>query len=206
MRLLTSLPNNFPGKSRRAMTLVEILIVVSVLGMLSLAMFNALSVGLRVWKKAQAVHIEEDIVIFFDKLTADVHNVYLYSKIHFEGDFHAFAFPAMVRIQVEDSNKQPVWNEQMGKIKYSYDVNRHAILRWQADYGQALKGLYDEPQILMKGVKALRFHYLYITDEGEKWSDTILEGVMAGIDVEVVLEEAFKERVIRKSINVPLGM
>ncbi len=206
MSFLAFLKNNYFKKSRRAMTLVEILIVVSVLGMLSLAMFNALSVGLRVWKKAQAVHIEEDIVILFDKLTTDLHNVYLYSKIDFEGNLHAFAFPAMVRIQVEDPNKEPVWDEQMGKIEYNYDISRHAILRRQADYGQALKGMYDEPQVLIEGVKALRFHYLYITDEGEKWSDTILEGLMAGVDVEVVFEEAFRERVIRKSINIPLGM
>lgn len=205
MSVPTFLNNNRTMKSR-GMTLVEILIVVSILGMLSLALFNALSVGLRVWKKAQEVHAEEDIVILFDKLTADLHNVYLYSKIHFEGGFHSFAFPALVRVQVEDQNKEPAWDEQMGKIEYSYDGSRHAILRRQADYGQALKGTYDEPRVLMSGVKALRFHYLYSTDEGEKWSDVILEGVIAGVDVEVVFEEAFKERVIRKSINIPLGM
>ncbi len=191
--------------SSKGMTLIEIMIVISIMSMLSLAIYNSLSVGIRVWKKSQEVHVEGDIAIFLDKLTDDLHNAYLYSRIPFEGSSNHFAFPAVVSTAPEKEDEAD-YSDEMGKVEYTYDVPRHAIVKREANYGQALKGLYGQPRILVTGVDRLSFQYLYRTDDGEKWSDQILDGVISGIDVEVVFTDSMGERKIKKSIDMPLGM
>lgn len=191
-------------RTQKAMTLMEILIVISIMGMLSLALYNALSIGIRVWKKSQEIHAEEDLAIFFDKLTQDLHNAYFYSKISFEGGTDYFAFPALVSVQRYDGEEG--YSDEMGKVEYRFDVAHHAIIRRQADYGQALKKIYGAPRVVSSQISRLSFQYLYRTDDGEKWSSQILDGVIAGIDVEVVLKDSLGERKIRKSIDMPLGM
>ena len=82
--------------SRRAMTLMEILIVVSLIAMMSVAIFNALSNGMKIWKRSQQMVIEEDIAVFFDKIAHDIRNAFVFSQFRFEGDELRFAFPTMV--------------------------------------------------------------------------------------------------------------
>ena len=48
--------------SKRGMTLIEILLVISLISMVSLGIYNALSNGIAIFQRHRQVVIEEDIV------------------------------------------------------------------------------------------------------------------------------------------------
>lgn len=78
--------SNCPCKFfRRAFTLIEMLIVASLLSVTGLAVYHAIANGVRVWEYSRRYSSQEDAVIFFEKITADLQNAYQYSLISFDG-------------------------------------------------------------------------------------------------------------------------
>lgn len=183
------------------MTLIEILIVVSLISMLSLALYNAFSNGIRVWDKSQRLVVEEDIAIFFDKLSRDLRNTYSYSKINFVGADHRFTFPSRV-LTLRGLQSGHDYIEQLGSVEYFYDFNEDAIFRRQANYGQSLSDQFDRPQLLVSSVDHLKFRYFYLTDDGEIFSLDALEGLPIGIEIEVQFSDNQGQRIVRKFIDI----
>ncbi|VAW18715.1 hypothetical protein MNBD_BACTEROID05-1166 [hydrothermal vent metagenome] len=193
--------------SREGMTLVEILLVVALIGILNVAIYYCLSSGLNVWKRSQGLVIEEDISIFFEKLTEDLRNKVRYSGIPTEGYEYKFSFPSVV-YTLQDSQKKNSSDQfvnRLGRVEYYYDILDKGIYRRQANYGQALEGYYQPARKIVSSVRQLRFRYYYFTDDGEFWSDSVLDVFPLGVKVEVEMLEKGKKRKMSKFIEVPFG-
>jgi prepilin-type N-terminal cleavage/methylation domain-containing protein len=185
------------------MTLIEVLIVVSILTMLGVVLYNSLSLGLKVWKKTQQVNTVEDLTIFFDKFTQDIHNILSHEKLILDGAEGRFIFPTIVRVSMGNDEEDIV--DQIGQVEYSFDLLRHAIIRKQASYGQAQRHEFSSDRVLVSGVSQFHLKYIYITDKGERITDVPIDGIPSFIEVEVVFSDALGKRSINKTVTVPAG-
>lgn len=199
----------FPlSSSKQGMTLMEVLIVISLISMISVAIYGALSNGINVWEKSNQLVVEEDVAIFFDKIAVDLHNAFLYSKIQFEGNEFRFSFPTVVYTQADSMSgiSQDKYVYQIGEVEYYFNLLDKNIYRRQANYSQALSEQFGPPQLLVNSVERLNFRYFYITDEGELLTDSVFEVLPAGIEIEVEFMDSEQNKIMRKIIDVPVGI
>ena len=189
------------------MTLMEILLVVSLVSMVSVALYKVLSQGLRVWERSQQFVAEEDIAIFFEKITADLRNSYVFSKNRFEGTENKFIFPTIVRVAVDAPRGvgHGELADQIGRVEYFYDGQHRAIYKRTANYSRALRNTFDTPQFVAGLVDRLTFRYLYLTDNGELFSSKVLDVIPAGVDVEVLFSDKNGQRSMHKFVEIPIG-
>ena len=193
--------------AKKGMTLMEILIVMSLLALVSLAIYHSLSNGIRVWERNRELVVEEDVVIFFDKLTQDLRNTYFYSKINFKGDEFRFSFPTIVYTPADKRSNIPEGEfiEQMGRVEYYYDFNDNTLYRRQANYSQALNERFGRPRALVTSVDRIKFRYHYITDEEEIYTPEILDVLPSGVEVEVEFSDNQGQKMMRKFVDIPIG-
>ena len=188
----------------RAMTLIEITIVVGLITIISVALYNGLSNGLRVWKYSQQLRTEEDIALFFEKISHDLRNSLLYSQMPFKSDFYSFSFPAIVRAIVDSKSGQEA-TDTIGMVEYSFDVGKKCIVRKQADYGQALGSEFDPAQTLVSAVDGIKFAFIYVTEKDQLYSEKILETIPSAVEVEVKFTDNNQKRSLKRIIDVPIG-
>ncbi|MFT5388176.1 MAG: hypothetical protein ACI9F2_000103 [Lysobacterales bacterium] len=195
------------SSNQTAMSFIELLIVTSLMTIVSIALYQTLSNGIKVWEKGNQVVLEEEIVIFFDKLTKDVRNSYKYANIKLVGNRYKFNFPTMVVMPVDQyiSVEEDVYTEQMGRVEYYYDYNKNNISRKEANYSQAITEKFMNSRVMVRNVEALRFRYYYITDTGEIYSEDILDAIPSRIEVEVSFMDNGYVRKMNKFIDIPIG-
>lgn len=180
------------------MTLVEVLIVSAIISVLAFSISASFLNGMKVWERSKRVVLEEDAIIFFEKLQSDLRNAYPYSKIVFEGGEQYFAFPA--HLTAPGLERQPI-----GKVEYRFDILTKVLIRRTGGYGQALSHDYGPSIPVLKGIDNVRFRYIYLTREGEFPSPAVLDTFPAGLDVEVVFTDAGIQKSITKLINIPIA-
>ncbi|MBF0523199.1 MAG: hypothetical protein HQL24_09110 [Candidatus Omnitrophica bacterium] len=193
--------------NRQALTFVEMLIVVCLVSMISIAIYRCFANGLAVWQRSNASIIEEDIVIFFDKIADDLRNAYQDSVMNAEGTTQKFTFPTIVRTLADD--KSPSSGEyisQMGKVQYAFEVFEGRLYRRQANYGQAFDKKFSESQCLIKGLKDVQFKYFYAKRAENAGSDSVLSALPSGVEVEIEFTDQYGPRTLKKFIDVPLGI
>jgi prepilin-type N-terminal cleavage/methylation domain-containing protein len=188
---------------RKAMTFIELLIVVAVMSVVSLAIYNAFSRGIEIWQRSQRVVREEDVVIFFDKVNGDAHAIVPFAAFPFEGSQTRVSFPAMVLAVADPLTTEAGEHvEQIGKVEYSFSPDEHVLIRRQADYGQACAGAWDPSRVLVKDVSSVTFAYLYATTTGEVVSDHALEASPSYLEVTVTFDEGGVVQKMQKIIPV----
>lgn len=186
---------------------MEILLVCSLISLVNLALYNSFANGLKVWKKIHQLVIEEDILIFLDKLTADLRNAYYFSQLTAQGTEHRFTFPTIVHVSADPRSGLPegTYVHQMGQVEYYFDGIGKKLYRRQANYGQALQGRPSDPIILIKAIEDIKFRYFYLTDQGEKMADHVLETLPSRVEVEMTFTSHEGKRVFSKSIDLPIN-
>ncbi len=185
------------------MTLLEVLIVVSLIAMIALALYHSLTNGLRIWDKSRQLVVEEDVAIFFDKIRHDLDNTFWYSKIKFEGTEERCSFPTIVHVALDAERMS--YQDQLGNVEYYFDGLAKKIYRRQASYGEALNGEFGPPQILAKDISRVKFQYIYLTEDEAKYSEQVLEVMPAAIDIEVEFSDRDGRRSFHKVIDIPIG-
>jgi prepilin-type N-terminal cleavage/methylation domain-containing protein len=197
------------GSKRNGFTFVEMLLAVSLVGLISLALYQSLSNGLRIWKHAQKFVVEEDIGIFLEKISHDLRNTFKYSLISFDGREKRIAFPTIVRTLQDKKRASGRTNyiDQIGKVEYSFDKAHKTISRRQANYGQAMEEEYGAERLLAKPVHSLRFLYYYIEDGEykEKRQATELMPVAVRVEIEF-FEDTGKKRTVERVVPIPVNL
>lgn len=189
------------------MTLVEILLAVALTTLAGVSIYHSLSMGINVWKRSQQLDTEEDIAIFFEKLSADLYNSFLFTQIKFEGNEFRLAFPTMVYTPADRALNlgEDQYVDQIGKVEYYYDVGQDKIYRREANYSQAVRERYNEPRLIASSVSNVKFRYYFMTETGELSSTEILDVLPTGIEIEVEFSDQRGKRTMKKFIDIPVG-
>ncbi len=191
-----------------AFTLVEVLLVSSLVALVSLAIFRCFGNGLKLWGKAQHLNREAEVVIFLDKMAEDLRSTVVMSGFNFKGTAQQLSFPATVNTRADQRSarkkEEMVW--QIGAVKYRYDVEGRAIYRQQANYAQASKKRWSQEEVpVVKGIEGLEFHYDIASDKGFLLKSEISEGVPLGVMVEVRFNDEGGPHQFKRFLSIPVG-
>ena len=184
------------------------LLVTSLVAMCSVAIFRTFVSGVKLWEHAQRFSVQEDISIFFDKLSEDLRNSFYFSAIKFNGMETQVSFPAFVttRADTNSSRAQEGLIDQIGAVQYRLDYEEHKLYRSQANYSQALKGKFQEPRALVNSIDEIHFRYYYPDKKGLQAYAKAQDTIPSGIYVEVKFHDETSERTMSRFIGIPAGI
>ena len=188
-------------KKSKGFTLIELVVVVISMVVIAFAIYATLSSGLKIWQKVSREASQEDVNIFFEKFTQDLHNGIIYKGIDFSGAEDNFELPTLVM-------SRRLKARSVGKTKYVYDKDKGVIRRYLFDFSYLYDSEGIEAQELLRGVKSLKFQY-YIYDAGGKtylWQDEWAGGQMP-LAVRVELEAGGDGKIVRfaRTVGIPVG-
>lgn len=194
-------------RTQIGMTLMEILLVVSLVSMISLALYKSLANGIKVYQRSQRMIVEEDIAVFLDRLTGDLRNTFLFSQIAFEGSELKLSFPTIVRVPADPSSDYPPgeYIDQIGRVEYSFELYDDKLFYKVSDYGQGIDQNFNEPRVLLQNIKNIRFGYISITPEGEVVNPSAYGTLPATVQVEIEFSDEWGKKSIVREIDIPAG-
>ncbi|MBF0569154.1 MAG: prepilin-type N-terminal cleavage/methylation domain-containing protein [Candidatus Omnitrophica bacterium] len=193
---------------RRGFTFIEMLLVATLIGTISLAVFSCLRNGIRLWDRSRQAVLAEDASIFFDRFSSDVRNAFFFSTLPFKGEEYSFEFPTIVSTPADrrSTRAEEGTVDQLGRVSYSFDAVKGTVIRRQADYADGTREAWGEPRVLLSGIKQIRFKYYY---SGQKDYQLHAEGkdvLPARVEVELSFMDGQEERILRRLVPVPLGI
>jgi len=188
----------------KGFTFIEIVLVVSMAGIISVAVYRSLSNGIKIWKRDRSIAAEEDAMIFFDKISQDLKNSFSFSQIGFEGRFNNMSFPTVVRSFPDNSEFDPgEYIYQVGRVEYYYDTIRKTLFRKQADYGRAVNDKFETPSVMVHPVSRVRFRYYKRMPGGFGFSDESGGSMPVAVEITLEIPSGKKTYSISRIISVP---
>jgi len=188
-------------KNNSGFTLIELLIVAVMLAVVSFAIYATLNSGLKIWQRVNRLTLEEDVDIFFERVTSDVRNGLKYTGINFLGRADEFELPTLVI-------SKKLQSRTIGKVKYTYDGGKKEAARSQMDFSDIYDKRETPARTLLAGVKSLKFQY-YVYDNVMKeylWQDEWATGVLpSAIKIELELTHGDKVTQFTKTTGIPAG-
>ena len=182
------------------------LLVTSLLAITSLAIYHSLINGLKIWQVSNRYVQEEDIALFLDKMSQDLRNAVNFSLIKFAGKENTLGFATIVNTLADTRSSQPEYISQIGRVEYEFDSLHAALLRRQANYGQAMEDEFGPSRPVVQSVKEVKFAY-YVMESDR----IVLKNRSNDLwPVAVLIEIRFagkgeQDQTISKVINIPAG-
>jgi len=180
---------------KKGFTLLEVLIVSVLLIIFEISIYTTFNNGIKVWKLLNTKVPEEDIILFFEKLSYDFKNSFSYKTLPFKGNSEKISFPTI--IVFSDSKKI---KKGIGEVNYYFDKYNHSLFREQANYSQIYQNKKSEPFQIVNEIKDLVFMY-YGYDEEKKiyrWKNKWEEKTLP-IAIRIIIE--YKDGKITKTIS-----
>lgn len=189
-------------KRNRGFTLVEMMLVAMMLAVVSLAIYNVLSNGVKIWQRIHKSITAEDVDIFFEKFTSDVRNSARFKTIRFFGDGENLGFATLV-------NSTSLAKRIVGEVRYSFNPYSWKVRRERRDYSQLYLGERGSSQELLTNAKALKFRY-YAYDVEKKeyvWQDEWQkENLPLAVRVEVGIKNDNEQAdIYTRTVSMPVG-
>jgi len=211
------------GQEGAGFTLIEILLVVTMLSLVGITIYTAFSNGVRVWQRMSQSLPEEDVGIFFEKLSGDLRNSFNYSGIKtspfekggpslsspfekgglrgikFTGTKDTISFPTLLNISDEGKTGKGI-----GRVTYFFDVQAGSLNKREESYSQLYQNSAVASRKLADDIKALNLQY-YCYDTRQKvyfWKNDWQEGLPLAVKVEVGYGDGAK---VCKVISLPVG-
>ncbi len=156
---------------KQGFTLVEILLVTVILSIMGLSIYNAFNSGIKIWRRIVGNVKQEDVSIFFEKISHDLRNSFQYADIKLEGTEERISFPSMIV-----SKEQGVLKSELGYVTYFWNTIDNSINRQQIHYSQ----LYQNARLsygqanplarrLVSNLETMTFRYYYYDAETDRY-------------------------------------
>ena len=154
----------------RGFTLVELLVTVTLVGLVGATVVAAISGCIRVWEQVSAEGREEEwIRVAFDQIRRDLRSTRRFAPVPFDGAYDEVSFPAIVPMELRDGGTLDV----IGRTGYYFNSYRGILCRDQQPYQLVGRvGLKDRCHPVLTGVKRVKFSFYQPATEttGGGWS------------------------------------
>ena len=158
------------ARRRRGFTLLELIVVTSILGVVVGAVAACIASGIRVWERAQTMGVlEARCLVGMEILERDLRNAFLFYDIRFRGEAGSLSFPGLAHAgDWMAEGAQEVESETViGRISYALDDSRSVLLRTVSPYSAEDDGQ-RRTEAVVSGIVDLSFKYF---EDGERVSD-----------------------------------
>src|SRR3989338_2281677 len=140
--------------SKRGFTLIELVLVMVILGVVGAAIYGTFANGINIWKRVTQQTQTEDINLFFEKLSFDLRNSFVYTGIKFRGGRSKVIFPT--RMKVSDGTEI---KDTIGQVTYSFNRRKRTLNQNVADYSDVYYKKPGKERVLAEEVNSLQFDY-----------------------------------------------
>jgi hypothetical protein len=191
----------------KAFTLVEILLVSSLVAVLGIAVYRSFSNGLKLWAKVQRINRGAETTIFLERFAEDLRVSVGISNILFKGTPTKISFPAIVMTSADPKSSRSPESiiDQIGMIQYCFDHEQHAIFRQQANYGQALKDKWAEQTLVASGINDISLKYETNGENGFAVKSEINGIIPSGVIVDIHFSDDSGEHQFKRYLWIPIG-
>ncbi len=165
--LQTTAPRKRALVSVTGLTLVEMLIVASLMAVTASAVYSLLSSGLKVYSRMGDYGNNLDVNIFFSRFSEDVKNMFFYSNIEFSGTGERMAFASFHKDDLAPEEDGPARFNRLRRITYLFNPAQKTISRRESNYLGLQPGDNGGEFILAKNIHACRFEYFYYDHQGK---------------------------------------
>lgn len=169
---------------KNAYTLIEILVVVSIMALIISAIGACLMCGIRTWQMASSINIiETEIHMAENYLRKDMANTFKFYGIRFNGEQNAVSFPEIIA----DENASGGDSFRICTVKYVYNQQLKALERQVSAFIGNSDDLLKR-ELVAEKITALSFKYQVLSsDGGSKWVDSWSDPTNNPISVKVEL-------------------
>ena len=183
------------------MTLIELLITMTIMSVISTAIYASLNSGLNIWKRSNQPLAHEDLDIFFDRFGRDLRNCARFTGLPFTGTQERVEFPTILA-------SPRFGGDVVGRVSYAYDRQAKTLLRVQQDFSQVHSGEESSKIQPIPDLGLVKFRY-YVYDQQSKeysWREDFLEGDFPlAVRVELELGDGSKAQGFTRTVSVPLS-
>lgn len=188
-------------KNSAGMTLIELLITLTILSVISLAIYASLNSGLKIWKRINQQLAHEDLDIFFDRFGHDLRNCARFTGLTFTGTQERVEFPAIL-------SSSRFAGDVVGRVSYAYDPQAKTLTRVQQDFSQIHSGEESSKVQPIPDLGLVKFRY-YVYDKQTKeysWREDFLEGDFPlAVRIELELGDGSQARSFTRTVSIPIS-
>lgn len=156
-------PNSLPRKkARQGFSLIELLVVCTLISFLGSVLYATFYQGVRLWKRSQIDRGESRDVFFTERLTQDLRSAIPLARQEIRGNAGEFEFYALLSGSDLGLN-QPVSGLQFPcRVRYYFDVSTHQVFREIQSYSQILTESKEhiKTSIVFQDAKRLEFMFM----------------------------------------------
>lgn len=183
----------------KGFSLIEMLIVTSMLAVISLAIYATFNSGIKIWVRADKEVAQEDLNIFFDKFASRLRNSFKFSGISFSGKEDRLEFATIVR-----SSRMP--GTTVGKEIYFYDSSAQAVEGQVMDFSDLYTNKESPTQVFLKGVTSFKLSYYFLDKSTKQYAwcgEWTRKALPAAVRIELTMKAGLDEKVFIRTINIP---
>ncbi len=199
---------------RKAFTLIELLVCITIVSLVSVAVYSIFANGISAWRRGNENKIyARNIRLTSEKMAREIRNVFEFSMIAFEGTEDSVMFPALIPSKPDDEGDYSETHYEVGRIAYFYDKKKDALCREDKAFFEFI----DEEEVgkgkvLIQDVSALEISYCYLDNVtgGYKWKNDWKKEDQDSIPQALSIEIKFKKGAIYKDkfsrmLFIPIG-
>ena len=161
--------------TRRAFTIVELLVTTSLMALVGGTAVAALAGGIRVWERATAYGTQQQsAVITAGDLRRDLQNLRRFAPVPFDGVYQQWSAAAVERVSPGEEGPP-----EIGRLGYFLDEHRQLLCRSFVPYRLMKRyRLTERCQPVLEGVTRVRFSYYGTEEESgtldwhDRWKST----------------------------------
>ena len=192
---------------KNGFTLIEILMAITLVAVISLAVYGSFSSGVRIMRRIAHPAFEEEASVVFEKISRELENSFLNADIPFTGEKDRFAFATIIR-------SEPVLGgaRAVGQVTYFYDSYGKSMSRRQEDVHQIYKEQEGPAKPLFEHVHALHFQYFgYETSQSQYlWTDDWDPALKKNkspmaVKIEFEFDDGETRQNLTRTIAIPVG-
>lgn len=143
-----------PPPGRRAFSLVELLIVCSMITLVMGTTTAVIAGGFRVWERLRTHgDVAQQVMVGLAKVRKDIRSATRFAQLPFEGKYDQFSVTGRVPIQGADM-------DEIARITYKMDDSAHVLCRSVIPPRDPAPARRRGCSAVLSGVKRLRFNYL----------------------------------------------
>jgi len=171
-------------------TFIEVLLVATIFSILSLAIYSTFASGLRLWDRIQGEALSKrKIILNMEKLSADLRQSPVFSKIGFEGTSSTIAFPVLA-------------GENIYRATYIFEEK--ALLRKLTSFKDILEKKEEaEVKKILPDLEDLKFSFGYLEQGKSEYTFKDTWNKEDGIPRIVKIELESKDADLVKQISLP---
>lgn len=188
-------------------TLVELLVVVSIVALIGMSLYAMFGSSLDMMRRVSRSEVSEDVSIFLEKLDREISSQVTFKGIPFEGKETSLSFPSRINLD----QRAPL-NRGIGRVSYFFDESHRTFARRQENLSQCYKKVEVEAVPMVEGVANMKFQY-FVYRENEKtfewvggWNSLENQGAIPyAVKVEFECVRGEERYGFEKTIAIPIA-